>query len=257
MKSLADVLARRRRAGRCAFIPFIVAGDPALKTTARYVRLLAREGADIIELGVPFSDPVADGPAIQAAGMRALKSKTSVGKVLDFIAGLRAQGERTPIILFTYLNPVLSLGVEIFARRCAESGVEGVLVVDLPVEEAGALNAALRKNKVEPVLLASPTTSPERLRKIGKESGSIVYCVSREGVTGARRGLAPGLAARLKKVKALTGKSLIVGFGVAARAQAQALAPLAGGVVVGSALVAAGPRLGRLARDIVRGLKPC
>lgn len=257
MKTLADVLSRRRRTGRCGFIPFIVAGDPALKATARYVRLLVEEGADIIELGVPFSDPVADGPAIQAAGMRALKSKTSLSGVLGFIAGLRAKGERTPIILFTYLNPVLSLGYEVFARRCAESEVEGVLVVDLPVEEAGALNCALRKNKIEPVLLASPTTSPERLRKIGKESGSIVYYASREGVTGARKGLAAGLSQRLKKVKALTGKPLIVGFGVASRAQAQALAPLAGGVVVGSALVSAGPGLGRLARKIVRGLTLC
>jgi tryptophan synthase alpha chain len=258
--SLAGALERRQRAGRCGFVPFLVAGDPSLSATRGFVVDLAKAGADIIELGVPFSDPVADGPVIQAAAERALKKDVSLAKVLDTVGGLRRQGLRVPIVLFTYLNPVMTLGFEVLARRCAEAGVDGVLAVDLPAEEAGALGRALKARGVEPVLLASPTTSDTRLRNIGRGSGSIVYYVSREGVTGVRSGLAPNLAARIKKVRRLTGKPLIVGFGVAKAAQARALAPHAAGVVVGSALVAAIAKGGRRAlarqsREIVRGLE--
>jgi tryptophan synthase alpha chain len=258
--SLAQVLQRRRAQGRCAFVPFIEAGDPSLAKTALFLDILVKEGADIVELGVPFSDPVADGPAIQEASQRALKGKVSLFDVINFVERLRRSGVRTPIILFTYLNPVLRLGYEAFAARCARAGVDAALVVDLPVEEAGPLTAQLRKKGVEPVLLASPTTSDERLRAIGRASGSIVYYVSREGVTGVRAGLAPGVSARIARVRRLTGKSLIVGFGVATGAQARALAPAADGIVVGSALVlaASGARpdakLKQLARELVSGL---
>jgi tryptophan synthase alpha chain len=257
--SLAGALERRRRAGRCGFVPFLVAGDPSLSATRGFIEALAKGGADIIELGVPFSDPVADGPVIQAAAQRALKNDVSLADVIDLVAGLRRRGLRAPIVLFTYLNPVMTLGFDNFARRCAQAGVDGVLAVDLPAEGSGALGRALKACNVEPVLLASPTTSDDRLRNIGRCSGSIVYYVSREGVTGVRAGLAPNLAARLKKVRRLTGKPLIVGFGVAKAAQARSLAPHAAGVVVGSALVAAvakgGRRaLSRQAHEIVHGL---
>ena len=254
--SLAQALASRRR---CGFIPFITAGDPSLAATARYVRTLAEAGADIIELGVPFSDPMADGPTIQAADQRALKSKTTLLKVLALVVKLRRGGLKTPIVLFTYLNPILALGHGAFARLCAKSGVDGVLMVDLPVEEAGGLLSALKKNGVESVLLASPTSSDERLKAIGRASGSIVYYVSREGVTGARRGLSAGLAARVRLVRRLTGKPLIVGFGVSTAQQARLLSKVADGVVVGSALVAAAALSGnaglkRLSRRLVAGL---
>ncbi len=257
MSTLAAALERSRRAGRAGFVPFLAAGDPSLKATALFARSLEHAGADLLELGVPFSDPVADGPVIQAASQRALKAGATLAKVLELAAGLSGSGFRAPIILFTYLNPVLRMGLPVFARRCAESGVRGVLIVDLCAEESQAVYAPLRKRGVEPVLLASPTTSDARLRLIGRLSGSVVYYVSREGVTGARRGLAPGLSRRLARVRRLTGKPLLVGFGVSEPAQARALAPLADGVVVGSALVAAaakGRGLPLLARRLVAGL---
>lgn len=255
--SLADGL---RAHGRCGFVAYLTAGDPDLAATGRLAFALEKAGADLLELGVPFSDPVADGPVIQAAAQRALKKKTSLRRVLALAKALRAKGFATPIVLFSYLNPILALGYKKVARLCRASGVQGVLVVDLPVEEAGPWLAALAAEDVEPVLLASPTTTPERLRRLGRATGSILYYASREGVTGARAGLAQGIAARLKAVRRQSGKPLIVGFGVAEPAQAKALAPHAAGVVVGSALVSAAHEggtkaLSRLAGRLVGGLK--
>ncbi|MFI5362201.1 MAG: tryptophan synthase subunit alpha [Elusimicrobiota bacterium] len=258
--SLADVLAARRRTGRAGFVPFVVAGDPSAEATVKAARALAAAGADILEIGVPFSDPVADGPVIQAAGQRALAKGMSLARAARLVSALKRGGVPTPTILFTYLNPVLRLGPSAFARLCADSGAAAALIVDLPVEDAAALTRALAAHGVEIVLLASPTTTDARLRAIGRASGSVVYYVSREGVTGVRAGLAPGLSARLDRVRALTGKALIVGFGVAEPGQARALAPHADGVVVGSALVAASARggaaaVGRLARRLVAALE--
>ncbi|MDE2492066.1 MAG: tryptophan synthase subunit alpha, partial [Elusimicrobia bacterium] len=196
-------------------MPFIVAGDPHPKATVALARGLEAAGGDILELGVPFSDPVADGPVIQAAGQRALAKGMSLRRAAGLAAQIKKSGVRMPIVLFTYLNPVLSLGVEDFARLCARSGVSAALVVDLPAEESKELSKALVRRGLELVLLASPTTTDARLKAIGRASGSVVYYVSREGVTGARSGLAPNLAARLARVRRLTGKPLLVGFGVA------------------------------------------
>lgn len=264
MSPLADALMTRKRNGRCAFVPFLTAGDPSLGATARFMKTLARAGADAIELGVPFSDPVADGPVIQAASQRALRAGATLGRVLALVKRSRREGLRTPVILFTYLNPVLSLGLPRFASACASSGVQAVLIVDLPVEESGPFSRALWARAVELVLLASPTTSRARLKAIGKASGSLVYYVSREGVTGIRQGLAPGIADRLKTVRSLAGKPVIVGFGVSTPAQARALSRHADGVVVGSALVrtvaesrtvlSACAALDRYARRLIAGL---
>ena len=263
-KPLAAVLQERRVSGRAGFVPFLVAGDPSVEATVSSAKALAASGADIFELGVPFSDPVADGPVIQAAGQRALAKGMSLPRAARLVRQMRAAGVRTPAILFTYLNPVLRLGPSAFARLCAESGAAAALIVDLPAEESGAMSRALAQQDVELVLLASPTTTDERLRDIGKASGSVVYYVSREGVTGVRSGLAPGLAERLAHVRRLTGKPLLVGFGVADAKTARALAPHADGVVVGSALVAAAAAagdkgapaaVGRLARRIVKALE--
>jgi len=262
--SLAEALARSRRLGRSGFVPFLTAGDPSLEATRAFARTLASAGADLIEFGVPFSDPVADGPAIQASSQRALRAGASLPAILSLVRRLRREGFGVPVVLMTYLNPVLSLGFKRFARDCGRRGVSGVLVVDLPAEEWGSRAELLRRSRVEPVLLASPTTSDQRLRLVGRTSGSIVYYVSREGVTGKRPDLPPGLKARLRRVRSLTGKPLIVGFGIAARAQAHALAGIAEGVVVGSALVSAVARfpsvpaacrgLFRLSRRIAGGL---
>ncbi len=262
--SLAAVLRARRAAGRAGFVPFIVAGDPSTAATVKAAKALAAAGADILEVGVPFSDPVADGPVIQAAGRRALAQGMSLTRAARLVATLRRAGVKTPAILFTYLNPVLRLGPAAFAKLCEREGVAAALIVDLPAEDSRPTAQALAARGVELILLASPTTTDARLRAIGKASGSLVYYVSREGVTGARAGLAPGLAARLSRVRGLTGKPLLVGFGVAEPAQAKALAPHADGVVVGSALVAAavkagasrGPAaVGRLARRLVKALE--
>ncbi len=261
--SLASALKEPRSGGRCGFIPFITAGDPSLDATARFVRALARAGADIIELGVPFSDPIGDGPVIQAADERALKAGGSLAKTLLLVRRLRRRGETVPLILFTYFNPVLNMGLNAFAAACARAGVQGVLIVDLPAEEAQDAVRALRRKGVEPVLLASPTTTDRRLGIIGRLSGSLVYYVSRVGVTGVRSSLPSGLAARIRRVREKSGKSVIVGFGVSTASQAKALAPHADGVVVGSALVAeisgkpvarAQKDLSRLTRRIIKGI---
>ncbi len=258
--TLAQVLKARRAAGRAGFVPFVVAGDPSSAATLALAKGLEKAGADILELGVPFSDPVADGPVIQAAGQRALRKGMTLKRVAALAAKMKRAGVKTPVVLFTYLNPVSTLGVEGFARLCARSGVSAALVVDLPAEESRELSKALARRGVELVLLASPTTTDARLCMIGKASGSVVYYVSREGVTGVRAGLAPGLAARIARVRKLTGKPLLVGFGVAEPAQAQALAAHADAVVVGSALVkaaaAGGPAAAtRLARRLSSSLE--
>ncbi|NNN07272.1 MAG: tryptophan synthase subunit alpha [Elusimicrobia bacterium] len=262
--SLADVLAARRLRGRAGFVPFIVAGDPSPAATLTLARALADAGADILEVGVPFSDPVADGPVIQAAGQRALEKGMTLARACGLVQKMRGEGVKTPVILFTYLNPILRMGRSAFARLCADCGAAAALVVDLPAEESGPLSRALLERGVELVLLASPTTVDERLSEIGRASGSVVYYVSREGVTGARAGLAPGLSQRLQHVRARTGKPLLVGFGVAEPGQAKALAPYADGVVVGSALVAAAAQAGAagapaavsaLARRLVKSLE--
>jgi tryptophan synthase alpha chain len=188
----------------------------------------------------------------------------SLTRAAAIVASLRRKRVMTPAILFTYLNPILRLGAEGFARLCARNGIDAALIVDLPVEECEKYSTALTRHGCELVLLASPTTTDARLREIGRASGSIIYYVSREGVTGVRSGLAPGLVRRLKHVRAMTGKPLIVGFGVATADQARALANYAEGVVVGSALVSAleaagvtsGPAVvAKLARSLVSALE--
>ncbi|MBI3288919.1 MAG: tryptophan synthase subunit alpha [Elusimicrobia bacterium] len=257
--TLAEALAQRRARGRAGFVPFLVAGDPSYGASLAAAREAIAAGADVLEVGVPFSDPVADGPVIQAAGQRALDKGMVLTRAARFVKDLR-RGTDIPIVLFTYLNPVLRLGWGPFAALCARSRVTAVLIVDLPAEESAEASRALARRGIELVLLASPTTSDARLRFIGRAGGSVVYYVSREGVTGVRSGLAPGLAKRIKRVRALTGKPLMVGFGVASPDQARALAPHADGVVVGSALVKAGAQggagaVGRLARRLVAALE--
>lgn len=257
--SLARALHGRRAFGRAGFVPFLVAGDPSYEGSLRSARALIAAGADILEVGVPFSDPVADGPAIQAAGQRALAKGMTLTKALRFVKDLRTGGATLPVVLFTYLNPILRMGTGKFARLCWDNGVSAVLIVDLPIEESTATEGELKRYGVELVALASPTTTDRRLAKIGRASGSAVYYVSREGVTGVRKGLAPNLAQRIAHVKKMTGKPLMVGFGVAEPSQARKLAPYADGVVVGSALVLAGASgagdVSRLAKRLVKALE--
>ena len=238
MNRLERRLGDARSAGRKSLIVYLCAGDPDLQATERLVPALAAAGADVIELGVPFSDPLADGPTIQAAAERALRSGTTLSVILDLVGRLRDQGCDVPLVLMGYMNPIIRMGVESFVARSAEVGVDGFIVPDLPLEEAGLLGDAAASKNLSLVLLAAPTTPPERLRAIGRRTRGFLYFVSLTGVTGARAALPAELPARLDAVRAASTTSVAVGFGISSPDQARALAGHADAVVVGSALVA-------------------
>ena len=237
IEKFSQVFSRLGGEKRSAFIPFLSAGDPSFRWSLAFLNGLSEAGADIIELGVPFSDPVADGPVIQKASERSLRAGASLPKVLDLAGSFRRGGGRTPILLFTYLNPLLALGFEAFARRAREAGVQGALVVDLPPEEAAEYRKVMAAHGLETVFLVSPTTSAVRLRAVNAASTGFVYCVSRLGVTGTSDKLAATLRKEISRVRRGVSKPLAVGFGISTPAQARAVAADADGVVVGSALV--------------------
>jgi tryptophan synthase alpha chain len=233
---LADRFAALRARGETALIPFVTAGDPDLATTEALVLAMAEAGADAIELGVPFSDPMAEGPTIQRSSERALRGGASLRKVLQLVARLRPRVE-LPLVLMGYANNLLSMGEEPFAEVAAEVGVDGVICVDLPPEEGDVFHAALRARGIDPILLAAPTTRPERLEKLAKETGGFLYFVSLTGTTGARRALSSTLADEVAAVRAVSDVPVCVGFGVSTPEQAAEVARFADGVVVGSAIV--------------------
>lgn len=225
-----------RRAGKKAFIVYITAGDPSLAATRRLVLGLEKAGADIIELGIPFSDPLADGPTIQAASQRALKKKATLNKIFALVGALRRQTD-IPIVFMTYFNPVLKHGPAAFVRDCYSCGVDGVIVPDLPCEEASGLAALSRKKGVATIFLVAPTSPRARIAAAASLSTGFIYYVSLTGVTGARRALPPEVVSRCALIKSMTKKPLAIGFGVSTPAQAKALALSADGVIVGSAIV--------------------
>jgi tryptophan synthase alpha chain len=238
MNRLERRLDEARSDGRRSLIVYLCAGDPDLQATERLVPALAEAGADVIELGVPFSDPLADGPTIQRAAERALRSGTTLPGILDLVGRLRGKGCEVPLALMGYMNPIVRMGVEPFVARSAEVGVDGFIVPDLPLEEADPLADAAAAKGLSLVLLAAPTTPPDRLRKIGERTRGFLYFVSITGVTGARAALPAELPARLDAVRAASKAPVAVGFGISAPEQAAALAEHADAVVVGSALVA-------------------
>ena len=235
--SIRQRLEETRGQGRAAFIPFLMAGDPDLEWTGKMVRGLTRAGADIIELGVPFSDPVADGPVNQRAAERALAKGTTLKRILALVAELRINGDDCPIVLFSYFNTILRMGLEHFAQTAAKAGVNGVLVVDLPPEEAAEYTSIMRLNKLDTVFLASPTTTPQRLKLIDDASTGFVYYVSRLGVTGKKTQISETLSRELDSVRQHVSQPIAVGFGVSSPSQVHHLSQHADGVVVGSALV--------------------
>ena len=226
------------RPGRPLLVPYVTAGDPDLDTTLALMRTLAASGADVIELGVPFSDPMADGPVIQAACERALAKGTRLVDVIDLVARFREEDDRTAVVLMGYANPVERLGHAEFARRAAAAGVDGVLTVDLPPEEADGLVAELEAANVDTVFLLSPTTPDERLRRVAERASGYVYYVSLKGVTGAATLDVDAVASRVGAIKRLVDLPVAVGFGIRDAASAAAVAATADAVVVGSALVA-------------------
>ena len=237
MSAIDDVFARCAGEGRAAFIPFLMAGDPDLEATASFLDALAAGGADVIELGVPFSDPIADGPTNQRATVRALASGTKLSNILELVARHRDR-LGVPIVLFTYFNPVHARGIERFAEQAASSGVDGVLCVDVPPEEGEReLVPALREHGVDSIFLLAPTSTRDRVARVGKLSSGFVYYVSRTGVTGERSALPSDLVRDIKRLRRKLDPPLAVGFGLSTPAQVAAVGEVADGVVVGSALV--------------------
>jgi len=227
---------RRGRRHGPALVAYVTAGDPSLKFTEKLVLRLAEAGADVIELGVPFSDPVADGPVIQRASERALKAGTTLPGVLKLAARLRRKSA-APLVLFSYYNPVLQMGVERFAARAAAAGVSGVLITDLTPEEAGEFVRTLRRHKLDTVFLAAPTSSNGRLRSIARLSRGFVYLIARRGVTGAPTEVGGEIKGLVKRLRRSTRLPVAVGFGISRAEQVASLDGVADGVVVGSALV--------------------
>ena len=237
MSGISEVFARCAEEGRAAFIPFLMAGDPSLSATAGQLTALAAGGADIIELGVPFSDPIADGPVNQRAAMRALAAGAGLSGILELIARQRDE-LGVPIVLFSYYNPIHARGLERFAEQAAASGVDGVLCVDLPPEEAeNDLVPVLRERGVDTIFLLAPTSTRDRIARVAAASSGFVYYVSRTGTTGERASLPPDLVRELKRLRRRIDLPLAVGFGISSPAQVAAVSEVADGVVVGSALV--------------------
>jgi tryptophan synthase alpha chain len=236
MGRIAERFASLRARGERALVPFLTAGDPDLASTQSLVLALAQAGADLIEIGIPFSDPLGDGPVIQRASERALRSGTSLRRVLELVKTLRPQLE-IPLVLMGYTNPILAMGEASFAEAAAAVGVDGVIVVDLPPEEGEELLAALGRAGVDPVLLAAPTTQPQRLAMLAERTRGFLYYVSLTGVTGARSQLAGGIEESVRRIRATSQVPVCVGFGVSTPEHAREVGRFADGVAVGSALI--------------------
>lgn len=249
MSRIAATFARLRAERRRALIPFLVAGDPDLSTTAYALDALVRAGADLIELGVPFSDPIADGPINQRAAQRALEGGVTLSGVLDLVRRLRGR-VALPVVLLSYYNPILRYGLGTFCEDAAAAGVDGVVIPDLPADEGDELIAAARPAELDTIFLLAPTSTDHRIRLVAQRSSGFIYCVSITGVTGVRDVLAEGIAPLVARIRKATDLPVCVGFGVSTPRQAQQVAEVADGVIVGSALVAAlefpGDRVARL-----------
>jgi len=249
---IAEAFARRRAGGEAALVTYVMAGDPDLATSRAMALACIEGGADLLELGIPFSDPIADGPTIQHAAERALAAGTTTRGVLEVAAAVRARAPSVPIALMGYLNPILAHGVEPFLDGCARAGVDALIVPDLLPEEAAELAVPAAARGVKLVFLLAPTSGPARIEAATRAATGFLYFVSVTGVTGARRALPAELGAQVAAVRARSAVPVVVGFGVSTPAQASELAPLADGVVVGSAIVSriaeGGPRAARAAR---------
>jgi tryptophan synthase alpha chain len=234
---LASTFARLRGEGRKALVSFVTAGDPSPAVTVPALHALVRGGVDVLELGMPFSDPEAEGPSIQASSERALRAGTRLADVFEIVRRFRADDANTPIVLMGYLNALERVGYRAFAARAAASGVDGTIIVNLPPEEAEALRAAYRAHGLDSIFLVAPTTSSARLERIAAVAQGFVYYVSLKGVTGANHLVAQSVPERVAAIRAVTDLPVVVGFGIKDAATAAAVAPHADGIVVGSALV--------------------
>ncbi len=257
---LAKRFADLRATGELGIVAYITAGDPTLSATRDFVLALADAGADVIELGVPFSDPLADGPTIQRASERALKSGTTLAGVLALVRQIR-RSSQVPLVLFSYFNPILQMGLEKFAAAAAEAGADGVLVTDLTPEESAEYRQILQAHHLDTIFLAAPTSTDDRLVKIAACSSGFLYLISRTGVTGAKDALPDDLPVLLRRARRFTQLPIAVGFGISLPGHVSVLGGLADAAVVGSALVseiekASSPEAAAIAlRERVRALK--
>ena len=237
MSKIQATFERLQAQGRKALIPFITAGDPDPSLTVSLMHALVEAGADVIELGVPFSDPMADGPTIQRASERALKKGVSLRQVLGMVANFRADNNETPVVLMGYANPIEAMGVKAFAAAAFDAGVDGVLVVDYPPEESFEFAHAMHDNALDPIFLLAPTSTPERIAQVAALASGYVYYVSLKGVTGSAALDVAAVAARIPEIHAATGVPVGVGFGIRDAASAGAVAQVADAVVVGSRII--------------------
>ncbi len=237
MTRIDATFARLRREGRKAFVTYIMAGDPDAATATDIVRGLPGAGVDIIELGLPFTDPMADGPTIQAAGQRALEGGMTLEGTLDTVRALRSEDDTTPVVLMGYYNPIYSRGVDRFLAEAAEAGVDGLIIVDLPPEEDAELCIPAQKAGLNFIRLATPTTDDARLPTVLQNTSGFVYYVSITGITGAGAASAQQVAPQVARIKSATDLPVIVGFGIKTPEASQDIAAVADGCVVGSAIV--------------------
>lgn len=219
-----------------ALVAFITAGDPDLATTRELFSVIEEGGADIIELGVPFSDPLADGPVIQAASQRSLKSGTTLKKIVQLVSDIR-KSSQLPIVLMTSFNPVFVYGQESFVKDAVEAGVDGVIIPDLPPEEAGEFDELAKAQNLDMIHLLAPTSTPDRVEMVGAKSRGFIYYVSLTGVTGTRDSLAQGVEEKVAAIKQATELPVLIGFGISGPEQAKAVSKYSDGVIVGSAIV--------------------
>lgn len=258
VQRISQAFEQAREGGRAALMPYFTLGYPDAPTSLEVIEAIAEAGADLIELGVPFSDPLADGPTIQNSTHIALEKGISVRTCLELTAELRRRGVRQPFLLMGYINPILAYGMERYVADAAENGADGLIIPDLPPEEAETLEAACRDHGLALVYLVSPASPPERVALVARRTGGFLYLVSLTGVTGARSELPAGLAEFVARVRQVACTPLAVGFGISTPQQAHLVGRLADGVIVGSALIEAASKNGhpaQAAADFIRALK--
>jgi tryptophan synthase alpha chain len=258
LEHITNTFSALKQQNRAALMPYFTLGFPTLEGSLAVIERLAGCGADLIELGVPFSDPLADGPTIQHSTQVALEQGMTVVRCLEAVAELRQRGVTQPLLLMGYINPILAYGVERYAAGAAAAGADGLIVPDLPLEEAQALDAACRANGLALIYLVSPASTPERIAALAERTTGFLYLVSLTGVTGARSQLTSGLADFVARVRRVARTPLAVGFGISTPEQAQAVARLADGVIIGSALINAAAKSAEpalAAADFLRGIQ--
>lgn len=234
--NLTSVFNKLRKEGKKAFIPYIMAGDPSLNDTAEILSLFEESGADIIEIGVPFSDPLADGPTIQIASERALSNHITLRKVLDFLSKIRLN-KSIPIVLMSYFNPIFKMGIENFLNKAKESNVKGIIIPDLPPDEARDFIKLSRRFLIDTIFLLAPTSTEDRIKKVVKASSGFIYYVSITGITGSKLVFDGSMQELIKKIRSYTKKPIAVGFGVSKPEEANIVAKFSDGVIIGSAII--------------------